>query len=216
MASAIVLAVTRTNLCGDGSEPGQLLPHKNKSRSDGMGINRRRRTATAKQYAQRHLLRRLREAGHGLSTDLNPAYERIYAIGVEKQRKQSRSQMIPGEARVVEQQPFGDILGRVGSMSGCHTTPTASNEVISTQRTLSGSGVHSRRVALLMRINCVTSSTGLQKREALASSQVWLTFRGRESSLGTPLSTLCRQGGGMLVGESSRKTACWTPCHRRD
>lgn len=119
---------------GGGSQPGHCLPCQDISRSDGMGTKRRKRAAAAKQYAQRHLLRRLREAGHDLSTDLNAAYGLIYAVGVEKQGKQSRLQMIPGEARVVEQQPFGDILGRVGSISGFHTTLTASNEVNFIQR----------------------------------------------------------------------------------
>lgn len=35
---------------------------------------------------------------------------------------------------MVEQQPFGDLVGRVGGMSGFHTTPTASNEVSSIKR----------------------------------------------------------------------------------
>lgn len=84
---------------------------------------------TAKQYAQRHILRRSREAGHDLSTDLNPAYEVIYAVGVEKQGKRSRLHMIPGEALVVDQEPSNDILGRVGGTSGLHSTPMASIEV---------------------------------------------------------------------------------------
>lgn len=118
-----------------------------------MGVNRRRRIATAKWYTQRHLLRRLREAGHGLSTDLNLAYELIYAVGVEKHGgEQSRLQMIPGEARVVEQQ--------VGGMSGLHTTPMASNEVNSIQSSFSGSDARSRRLPVLMWINCVTPEAG--------------------------------------------------------
>lgn len=161
-----------------------------------MGTNRRKRAAAAKQRARRHLLRRLREAGrHGLSTDLNPAYELIYAVGVEKQGNQSRLQMIPGEARVMEQQPFGDLLGRVGGTSGFHTTPTASNKVGSMQRS-SPAPVSAAVVGyLLMGTNCVTSSTGLQEQEAFASSQAWLTFQDRESSSGTP--------------SSHRLEACW-------
>lgn len=136
-AGASAEAVTDSGHGGDGSQLGQLLPYRNISRSGGMGTNRRKRAATAKQYAQRHLLRRSREVAHGLSTDLNPAFELIYAVGVEKQGKQSRLQMIPGEARVVEPQPSGDIAGRVGGMCGFHTTPTASNEVNPIQRTFS-------------------------------------------------------------------------------
>lgn len=83
----------------------------------------------AEQHARRHLLRRLREAGYESSTDLNAAYESIYASGVEKQGKQSRLQRIPGEAFVVDQQSSDDILDRVGGMNGLHTIPTASNEV---------------------------------------------------------------------------------------
>lgn len=160
-AGVTVGAVTDSGLCGDGSQLGHLLSYRNISRSGGMRANRRKRIATAKQYAQRHFLRRSREAAHGLSTDLNAAYELIFATGVEKQGKQSRLQMIPGEALVVEQQPFGDILGRVGGVSGFGPTPTASNEVNSIRRSFPAPMFAAGVSCLLMWVDCVTSSTGL-------------------------------------------------------
>lgn len=177
-AGATVEAVTDSGLSWDGSQLGHLLPYRDISRYGGMGTNRRKRSATAKQYARRHLLRRSREAAHGLSTDLNAAFELIYAVGVEKQGKESRLQMIPGEARVVEQQPFGDIVGRVGGMSGFHTTPTASNEVSSIKRSFPAPTSAADVSCLLMWINCVISSTGNQERAADGASQAWLAFQG--------------------------------------
>lgn len=105
--------VTKTNPDRDVSQPGHRLPDKILSSLDGMRTKWRKRTATAKQYARRHLLRRLREAGHEFSTDLNPVYETIYAVGVEKQGKQSRLQVIPGEAFVMGQQSSDDTLRTV-------------------------------------------------------------------------------------------------------
>lgn len=98
---------------------------------------------------------------------------------------------------------------QLGGMSGFYTTPMASNEVNSIRRISSGSDARSRRLAVLMWINCVTSSTGIQKRAAVASSQVWLTFQGGDSSSGTSLSP----GWTLLVGEGTRtrKTARWNP-----
>lgn len=128
MAGPIVV-VTKTNLDRAGSPTGHRMPDKRILSPDDMESKGRKRTATAEQYARRHLLRRLREAGHKFSTDLNRAFEWIYAVGVEKQGKQSRLQMIPREAFVVDQQSSDDILDRVGGMKGLHTIPSASNEV---------------------------------------------------------------------------------------
>lgn len=142
-------------------------------RYDGMRTNRRKRIAiaTAKQCAQRHLLRRLRAAGHDLSSDLNPAYGLIYAVGVEKQGKQSRLQMIPEEALVVDQRPPDDILSRVGDTSGLHTIPTASNEVEFPKFTTPAPVCAAEARIPLVSIDCMMSSNGPQIQEANASSQ---------------------------------------------
>lgn len=67
-----------------------------------------------------------------------------------------------------------------------------------------GSGARSRGClsACLCGSNCVMSSAGLQKREANAWSQAWLAFKVENRHQ----AHFCHQGGGMFVGEGTRKT----------
>ena len=60
-----------------------------------------------------------------------------------------------------------------------------------------------------MWIGCVISSAGLQKREANAWSQAWMTFKLENRHQ----ARFRNQGRGMLVGEDTRKTDPRRPCY---
>jgi hypothetical protein len=134
-----------------------------------MGTSGWKRITTAKQHASRHLLWRLREAGSDMRTDLNRAYELMYAAGVEKQGKKSRRiQMIPGEEALscggsTEIRATMCVCsrqsGRLEWMDCLPRIPTAPDEVAPQNCIAPARCLQPKLAVCFIRIDCVMSTT---------------------------------------------------------